>query len=198
MNLQTKLFPWSVVLNLILIALLFWMWYENGRKGESAALDRETLLKSNDKLKTEIRSLDSARLAERSAREKIGSEYDASRARAISEIKALKRRERLLRPDTITLTLTDTIFAEYDTALMHADELRKADSLSFEREIKILQGSKLALETAYDNTFNQLMTTNDNLIRTEKKLSKMERLAKVLGISSATLAVIVAVLAIAL
>lgn len=188
--------PYYIVVILILISILFWMWYENGRKGESAALDRNILLKGNEILKADLKASQDSIKAERILRRFNDSTASKKETLARTEINRLKRKERLTRPNPDVITLTDTVFAEYDTALMHADERRKADSTSFEREIKILQGSKLALETAYDSTFNQLLTVNDNLIRTEKKLSKMDKLAKTLGISSGVLAMVAVILAV--
>lgn len=198
MNLQTKLFPWSVVLNLILIALIFWMWYENRRNGESAARDRKLLIAGKHHADSIAAHWEAQASTERHEREKDGAKAVEKEKRLLSDLNASKRRERRSRLDTVKLTLVDTIYAEYDTILANADHRRITDSLSFEREIGHLKQSKLVIQVAYDSTFSDLLRVNDALIVTEKKLTRMEKIAKALGISAGTLAVVVTILAIAL
>lgn len=180
---------------LILIGLLVWTFFDDGR-GDSSALDRETLIagkKAADSIASRWERLaDSAHTEWVKSDKRHKHEMDSSsKAR-----KPMIVRERSQRPNPETLTLVDTIYASFEEDLTKAKEQRETDSLSHAKEVETLKQSKLAIKTYADSTFNQLLTVNDALIVSEKKLSKMERIAKVLGISAATLAVIVVILAV--
>lgn len=188
----------STGVNIILISLLFWMWYENGQNQDSAARDRKVLIAGKHHADSIAAHWEAQASTERHEREKEGAKAVEKEKRLLSDLNASKRRERRARPDTVKLTLVDTIYAEYDTILANAEHRRISDSLSFEREIGHLKQSKLVIQVAYDSNFADLLRVNDALIVTERKLTRMEKLARFFGISAGTLAVVVAVLAIAL
>jgi hypothetical protein len=132
--------------------------------------------------------------AERATRQSDDSIHRLEIGGLTSDLKASKRKERRLRVDTVTMTLTDTIFAQYDTIILKTVEQKRADSLSFEREIKILTGSNLKLDSANTAKLNFMISQSDIIESQDKKITKLERLAKVLGISTGALAVILALI----
>lgn len=180
---------------LISIGIIVFLIRANSENQESAALDRKELLKGNAHLKSELKLRDSVVLAIQSDRVKDSTEHAVKQGGLKSQINGLKRQ---LVENPGSLVIRDTIILKQDTLITDLENERDSIRLSFQDEIKILGQSRLALETAYDSTFSQLLTVNDALIVSEKKLTRMEKLARFFGISSATLAVVVAVLAIAL
>jgi hypothetical protein len=197
-NVWRNRFAYAVGVIVILLGLLVWMFFENGKNQESASLDRGRLIagkKASDSIAARWERLaDSTHTEWVKSDKRHKHEMDSSsKAR-----KPLIVRERSQRPNPETLTLVDTIYASFEEDLTKAKEQREIDSLSHAKEVETLKQSKLAIKTYADSTFLQLLTTNDNLIKVEKKLSKMEKLAAWLGVSTATLAVVVTILAIAL
>jgi hypothetical protein len=184
----------STAINIILIGLLVWTFFDDGR-GKSAALDRETLLKGNAHLKSELALRDSVVLAIQNDRATDSVEHAVKQKLLSGQIRGLKRQ---LLENPGSLVIRDTIILKQDTLIIDLENERDSLKISFKEELRVLGQSRLALEQAYDSTFNQLLTVNDALIVTERKLSKMEKVARFFGISAGTLAVIVAVLAIAL
>lgn len=174
MNLQIRLFPWSVLLNIALIIALFFIFRANSSNQQSAALDRDILLKGNSILKADLKASKDSIKAERLLRSSNDSVASKEQTIARTEIERLKRKERGLRGNPEVITLIDTIFAEYDTALMRAEQKSDDDSLSFEREIRILEQSHKDLTTAYDSTFSDLLSTNDRLISALKKVEELK------------------------
>lgn len=198
MNIQTRLFPWSVLLNIALIIALFFIFRANSSNQQSAALDRDRLLAGHEELKSNLAQQDSTYKADSAAWAKSDTKHKHEMDSSAKARKPMIRRERLSRADTATRTLVDTIYQSFESDLTKAKEMRKTDSLAHVKEIATLQQSKKDLSKAYDSTFSQLLTVNDALIVSEKRLTRVERIAKALGISSATMAVVVVVLAIAL
>lgn len=188
----------AITTGLLIIAIVFIIsfYVSNSSNHESAALDRDRLLLDNAHLKAEIRlrdkKIDSLHIERKASDEKHRHQMDSS----AKTRKGMIRKERSLRPDTTHVTLVDTIYTSFESDLAKAKEQRKADSLSHAKEVEILQQSKLDLETAYDDQFADLLKVNNSLILTERKLTRMEKIAKFFGISTATLAVICTVLAV--
>lgn len=183
---------------LIAIALLFWLWYENGENQASAARDRNVLIAGK-------RSADSIADHWKRLADSTHAEWVRSDARHKHEMdssakarKPMIAKERSQRPNPEATTLVDEIYTSYEIDLAKAKEQRQADSLAHAKEVETLKQSNLVIQVAYDSTFADLLRVNDALIVTEKKLTRMEKLARFFGISAGTLAVVVAVLVIAL
>ncbi len=192
MNLQTKLFPWSVLLNIILAVALFMLFRALSVNSDSSSRDRNRLLEGNAHLKAELAKRDTVILRIQSDRATDSAKHASTQGSLKSQIRGLKRQ---LSENPGSLVIRDTIILKQDTLIADLETERDSLKISFREEIRVLGQSKLALEQAYDSTFSDLLRVNDELITTEKKLTRMEKIARVLGISTATLAVVVVVLA---
>lgn len=194
MNIQTRLFPWSVLLNIALIISLFFIFRANSSNQQSAALDRDRLLAGNAHLKSELALRDTAIWRIQNDRALDSTMHASTQGGLKTQIKGLKRRLANSPEFEGIKTVRDTIILKQDTLITDLENERDSIRLSFQEEIKTLGQSRLALETAYDSTFTQLLTTNDKLIVSEKKLSRMEKIAKALGISTVVLAIVTVIL----
>lgn len=200
MNLQTKLFPWSVVLNLIFIALLFWMWYENGRGAESADRHWNETIQQAEKRKDQD-SVEIARLRHgRDSAYKVASEQRSlyqeatnKRQGTLKELMAL-RTALGIKPDTITIEIEKEATAQRTADSLEIVRLETkmlADSTSFEKEIFKTNDRYLQQVVISDQHFEKVQEL-------EQELTRVEKLARFFGISAGTLVVVVTILAIAL
>lgn len=77
-------------------------------------------------------------------------EYKRSKAKDSTTIARLRRREWGTRTDTVTLTLVDTIYAMYDSALIRCAEYIKDQDSSYMTEIKLLNQNIVSLERQFN------------------------------------------------
>lgn len=190
----------STGVNIILIALLFWMWYENGRNSEASARHRNETIEQAEKRKDQD-SVEIARLrhgrdsAYKVAYEQRSLYQEATNKRQgiLKELKAL-RADLGINPDTITVEIEKEATAQRTADSLEIVRLETkmlADSTSFEQEIFKTNDRYLQQVVISDQHFEHVQEL-------ERELTRMEKLARFFGISSATLAVVVSVLAIAL
>lgn len=200
MSIQEKLFPWSVLINIIVITLIFWMWYENGQTKGTFQRDREAVIRSaelnQEKAQAKFDSLSVKIAKDSTAQAKRDSAATVKEIRLTGEIRHWKRMRSTagVKLDTFTVVIEKK-----------SDSLRAADSL----QIVALKQEKLILREdfkgqieAMTTKYLEQVTISDrwetDALEAERKLTRMEKIAKALGISAGTLAVVVAVLAIAL
>jgi hypothetical protein len=179
---------------IVLLCLLFWTSKTSSDKDGRYKAEREKWILGEAHMKGEIRLRDSVISATREEREKADSLYHVSEKSRLTARNELKRRERSQRPDTIRKTLVDTVYASYDSALIAASEKSRADSLSFEKELSTLQAVRLDLDSANTSKFNVILDQSKDLESKEKKISRLEKLSSILGISSGVMAIILIII----
>lgn len=179
--------PYYVGIILILLALVWFQWNSAGEEQRNRSEERERFLKSESKMKVELGLLEAQGLAEREARSKKDSVASLEKERDLGALNALKAKERRSRPNPTVLTLTDTVYAEYDSVLAKADLQRKADSLSFENEIRILGQRTMKLDSANDAKFHTVQELYTTISQKENLIDKLKGWVKGLGISSVAL-----------
>ena len=183
----------AILTGLLLIAMvvIYFLLDSVSEKDSTFKRDRLQSVAREAHLKSQVRLLDSARLAERHERETGDSLGRVKEKRLMSDLNASKKRERRSRADTMKLTIIDTVYAQYDTIILTAKAKMKADSASFEREIGILTQTNLKLDSANTGKFELTQSLYITLENQEKKISRLERISNALGISATALAVLV-------
>lgn len=189
---NTNYLPWILLCIAVLVCVIIWNLYSGSEMSRESA--KSVYLEQEKQLSKELAIERAKADAERSARKEGDSIHRLEIGWLTRDLKASKRKERRLRPDTVIMTLTDTIFAQYDTIILKTVEQKRADSLSFEREIKVLTGTNLKLDSANTSKLNFMVSQSDIIESQDKKISKLQRLSRILGISAGTLAVILAVI----
>jgi hypothetical protein len=184
--------PWITTAIAVLVCVILWNLYNGSEMSREAA--KSAYLEQEKTFRREIAIEKAKADAERHARKEGDSIHRLEIGGLTSDLKSSKRKERRLRVDTVTVTLVDSIFSQYDTIILKTVEQKRADSLSFEREIKILTGSNLKLDSANTAKLNYMVKQSDIIESQDKKITKLQRLAKILGISTGTLAVILALI----
>jgi hypothetical protein len=170
--------PFLILIILILSGLLFFLWRSSGEKDDTYHRDREQVLKHDAHMKRELSLRDSLILVLRSARVESNNNHVKKMDSSEGKRKGLIAKERKQRPDTIRITLVDTIFTSFETDLKVEKAQRKADSSSFEKEIHLL-GSKvdiLGKENDYrllklDSAYTQLSDISGKLENRNKALT---------------------------
>jgi hypothetical protein len=186
-----KYVPWVITAIAVLVAVILFNMLSGSEISRQSA--KSVFLEQEKALQRELAIEKAKADAERHARKEGDSIHRLEIGGLTSDLNASKRKERRLRVDTVTMTLTDTIFAQYDTIILKTVEQKRADSLSFEREIKILSGSNLKLDSANTAKLHFMIKQSDIIESQDKKISKLQRLSKVLGISTGAMAVILAI-----
>jgi hypothetical protein len=183
---------WILFIAALIGCVVLWNMLNGSEMSRQSA--KSVFLEQEKQLQREL-AIERAKVdAERATRQSNDSIHRLEIGGLTSDLKASKRKERRLRVDTVTMTLTDTIFAQYDTIILKTVEQKRADSLSFEREIKILTGSNLKLDSANTAKLTYMVKQSDIIESQDKKISKLQRLSKILGISTGALAVILALI----
>lgn len=187
----------ACVVILVLLGLAYLQFRAANENQTSAAGERNAYLRADSTLKSELRLKEAQILAERQGRHESDSLHDLEMTARMSDLNASKRRERSMRQNPSNSgelehgQLIDSVYQKYDSALIAAEEQADKDSLSFEREIATLQAKTIDLTTAYNSTFSELLTVNDDLLRakkgevTWKKVSFWSILVNVLLIAAA-------------
>lgn len=182
--------PWILFIAALIGCVVLWNMLTGSEQSRQSA--KSVFLEQENTLQREL-AIERAKVdAERATRQSNDSIHRLEIGGLTSDLKASKRKERRLRVDTVTMTLTDTIFAQYDTIILKTVEQKRADSLSFEREIKILTSSNLKLDSANTSKLTYMVGQSDIIQSQDKKISKLQKLAMWLGISEAATIVILA------
>lgn len=149
MNLQTKLFPWSVLLNIALAVLVFFLLRSNGENSEAHDRDREVLIsaaKANqEKAQAKFDSISIKLVNDSTAQAKRDSAATVKEKRLTGEIRHWKRlrNEAGVKIDTFTVVIE-----------AKSDSLRTADSL----HIVALKQDKLTLKEDYRGQIEAMTT----------------------------------------
>lgn len=191
-----KAFPW-VALGLIAACVVIYFLLRSGSEnGDTFRRDRNLAQTREARLQADKRALiDSAR-ADSIARVKTDSLYRLLVASSTCERNALKRRERLSRPDTLIKTLVDTIYASYDTAIMRAHDKMKSDSISFSDEIAKRGLAYFKIDSANTAKHLKLDSAYVKLADLSDKVGSQKKVITFLGGVSAVLSVILVLIAV--
>ncbi len=184
--------PWILLAIAVLGCVILWNLYSGSEMSRQSA--KSVYLEQEKQLSKELAIERAKADAERHARKEGDSIHRLEIGWLTSDLNASKRKERRQRPDTVIMTLTDTIFAQYDTIILKTVEQKRADSLSFEREIKILTGTNLKLDSANTAKLHYMVSQSDIIESQDKKISNLQRLSRILGVSTGTLSVILALI----
>ena len=130
-----------IIVILLLLGLAYLQYSSALGERENREADRERYLTRQAATDAGIRARDSVILRIQSDRKSEAAKYAQNQSVATSEIKALKRRERKTRVDSVILTLTDTIFAEYDSMLIRCNDQMSSQKASYEQEIDSLESN---------------------------------------------------------
>jgi hypothetical protein len=177
---------------LFLLTLTAFIWFhvEQGRADKNRKAERDSWIIRDAHLKSELKLRDSLISEERNKRALGESKFSEQQVRDKSEIERLKRKERASRANPTVITLSDTIYARYDTALVRAEEQSDRDSLSFETEIGILKQKEFKLDSTASARLDFMISQSVLLDEKDQKISRLQRLARTLGISTGVLAVL--------
>lgn len=149
MNLQTKLFPWSVLLNIALAVFIFFLLRSNGENSEAHNRDREVLIsaaKANqEKAQAKFDSIAIKLVNDSTTQAKRDSAATVKETRLTGEIRHWKRlrNEAGVKIDTFTVVIE-----------AKSDSLRTADSL----QIVALKQDKLTLKEDYKGQIEAMTT----------------------------------------
>lgn len=189
MSIQEKLFPWAVVVILILGALLFWMWYENGRNQTSAARHRNETIEQAEKRKdqdsVEIALLRHGRdSAYKAASEQRSLYQEATNKRqgTLKELKAL-RAALGIKPDTITVEIEKEATAQRTADSLEIVRLETkmlADSTSFEQEIFKTNDRYLQQVVISDQHFEKVQEL-ESALKKERKVKTVYKVLALIG-----------------
>jgi hypothetical protein len=168
-------FAYSVGFILILGVVILFLIRSQGSNSEAFHRDREANQVRETHLIQQNKALDDLRKAERRLRWGIDSLYHIEKKSRLMARNELIRRERRTRPDTIRKTLVDTVYQVYDSAILASESHRKADSTSFEREIRILGQKNLKLDSANTAKFHKLDSAYVKLIDLSGKVDNRTR-----------------------
>lgn len=195
-----RAFPITVVLLILSLAFIFFLLRSNGENKEAHDRDREILIsaaKANqEKAQAKFDSIAIKLVNDSTVQAKRDSVATVKETRLTIEIRHWKRlrNEAGVKIDTFTVVIE-----------AKSDSLRTADSL----QIVALKQDKLTLKLDYTGQVEAMTTKYLEQVTisdrwegdakdAEKKLTRMEKIAAWLGVSTATLAVVVTILAIAL
>lgn len=133
-----KSLPYIIIL-LLLSLIGNYLQYRSAREGEAIRYSENKAYQDFVKSKNDrITAAEAYISLERRERRKSDSLYRSEQGARKSDLNALKRRERSLRPDTVLRTLIDTVYQTYDETLIACEERIKTDSVSFTKEIDSL------------------------------------------------------------
>ncbi len=155
--------PWILLAIAVLGCVILWNLYSGSEMSRQSA--KSVYLEQEKQLSKELAIERAKADAERHARKEGDSIHRLEIGWLTSDLNASKRKERRQRPDTVIMTLTDTIFAQYDTIILKTVEQKRADSLSFEREIKILTGTNLKLDSANTAKLDYMVSQRHNRVQ---------------------------------
>lgn len=172
----------KTILTILTVALILslignWLQYDSAAEEQiNRSNERERFIKSEEHLKQQNEALDDLRKAERRLRWASDSLYALEKSGRTSDLKAMKARERKSRPaNAPNFTLVDSVYAKADTMLLNAEAQRKADSVQFENEIRILEQRSLKLDSANTSKFELIQTLYHD---SEKRVAKEVKTAK--------------------
>ncbi len=111
-----KTLPWILLCIAVLVCVILWNMLSGSEMSREAA--KSVYLEQEKQLSKELAIERAKADAERHARKEGDSIHRLEIGGLTSDLKASKRKERRLRPDTVIMTLTDTIFAQYDTIIL--------------------------------------------------------------------------------
>jgi hypothetical protein len=182
----------AVFCALFLLTLTAFIWFhvEQGRTDKNRKTERDSWHTQETKLKSELKQLDDSIAKGREIMRLAETKWNTEQSGRLSEIERLKRKERASRVNSTVITLSDTIYAEYDTALIRAEEQSDRDSLSFETEIAILKQKEFKLDSTASARLDHMVIQSLLLDEKDQKISRLERISRTLGISTGVLAVL--------
>jgi hypothetical protein len=151
-----KITHW-LILAIVVLALgnvILWNMLSGSEMSRQSA--KSVFLEQEKTLQREL-AIERAKVdAERHGRVKSDSLYRVSEKSRLIARNDLKRRERLLRPDTVVKTLVDTIYASYQTDIDSCKAKAFRDSSSFECEIASLNTINSDLDSANTAKFEKI------------------------------------------
>lgn len=178
MNLQTKLFSWSVLLNIALAVLVFFLLRSNGENSEAHDRDREVLIKGAEQQKLKDDSIITAerqmRTQEQAQHERDKKEYRKGRSEntiAISHLNA-SRDSAGIKVDPFTAKIEKKYKEQRVKDSLEIVRLEKkifSDSSSFERQISAETDKYLQQVVISDQHLEEVQELKTDLKKEKKR-----------------------------
>jgi hypothetical protein len=186
MSIQEKLFPWSVLINIIVITLIFWIFFENGNTKDTFQRDREIAAKANAKLRAD-QAQDSIEIAQERLKRKEDSVKAVAREVAYKSKEkgflATIRNLRTVRNELgiVIDTTTAKIEKEYqDQRVRDSTEIIALQTdknkifTSMSRELSIVGKQNIKLDSAYTAQFTR---AQEQSVKLEKVTGQRNKIA---------------------
>lgn len=178
MSLQTKLFPWSVLLNIALAVFIFFLLRSNGENKEAHDRDREVLIKGAEQQKLKDDSIITAerqlRAQEQAQHERDKKEYRKGRSEntiAISHLNA-SRDSAGIKVDPFTVKIEAKYQEQRVKDSLEIVRLEKkifSDSSSFERSITAETDKYLQQVVISDQHLEEVQELKTDLKKEKKR-----------------------------
>jgi hypothetical protein len=182
-----RAFPITVVLLLLTWGAFILFHVEQGRTDKNRKAERDSWIISDAHLKSELKLRDSLISIIQNDRAK-DSAIHASKQRSLSgQIRGLKR-QLLENPES--LVIRDTIILKQDSVISDLETERDSIKVSFREEIRILKQKEFKLDSAATARLDFMISQSVLLDEKDQKISRLQRLARTLGISTGVLAVL--------
>lgn len=158
---------WQIVIIGILVVALFIQWDTNRDKETASDLKVTSLKTENEGLKTRILTRD-VQIQEQRKKMSVDSLKNRVTQEGFKrEIRTLRKRERSSRPDTVEITLVDSVYMADDALILSLTTERNA----IQHDCRQLTDSLIA----QTRDFQKLVLNQDTIVTVlEKKITKLE------------------------